>query len=120
MPEVPFAELVPIAHHRWDEEPDGRVTVLVPRFTGRLTGRWLLPLFAKREVRLRLDELGSFVWRQCDGRTTVGAIAARLHAREGGERAEAGTRVITFLRELARSDSVSFLAPDSPVRDESS
>lgn len=120
MPDVPFEALVPVRRHRSEDRPNGRVTVLVPRFTGRWTRRWVLPLFARRELRLHLDELGSFVWRQCDGRTPVGEIAARLHARAGGERAEAGTRVMAFLRQLARSDSVTFLAPEHPVRDESS
>jgi hypothetical protein len=120
MADVPFEELVPVPQHRSEDQPDGRVTVLVPRFSGRWARRWVLPLFARQEVPLRLDALGSFVWRQCDGRTSVGEIAARLQARAGGERAEAGTRVITFLRQLARYDSVTFLAPDHSVRDESS
>lgn len=120
MADVPFAELVPVRQHRSEDEPDGRVTVLVPRFSGRWARRWVLPLFARQEVRLRLDELGSFVWRQCDGRTPVGEIAARLQVSSGGERTEAGTRVMAFLRQLARYDSVTFLAPDHMVRDESS
>ena len=94
--------------------------MLVPRFSGRWTRRWLLPLFARREMRLHLDEPGSFVWRQCDGRTSVGEIAARLHARVGGEPAEAARHVVTFLHRLARYDSVTFLAPDAAVRDASS
>jgi hypothetical protein len=96
MADVPFDELVPLPQHHAEDEPDGRVTVLVPRFSGRWARRWVLPLFARQEVPLRLDELGSFVWRQCDGRTPVGEIATRLHAR------------------------VTFLAPDRSVRDESS
>ncbi len=120
MPDVPFDALVPVPQHRSEDEPDGRVTVMVPRFTGRWTRRWVLPLFARREMRLHLDELGSFVWRQCDGRTTVGEIAARLQASSGEQRAEAGTRVMTFLRRLARYDSVTFLAPEHPVREASS
>jgi hypothetical protein len=119
MADVPFEELVPVPQHRSEEEPDGRVTVLVPRFSGRWARRWVLPLFARQEVRLRLDELGSFVWHQCDGRTTVGEIAARLHAASDAERAEAGARVMSFLRQLARYDSVTFLAPDPSVRDKS-
>jgi hypothetical protein len=114
------ASLVPVPRHQSEEDPDGRVTVLVPRFSGHWTRRFLLPLFARREVRLHLDDLGSYVWRQCDGGTTVGEIAARLHARVGGEPAEATRRVVTFLRRLAGYDSVTFLAPDSAVRDASS
>ena len=66
------------------------------------------------------DGRGSFVWRQCDGQTPLGEVAARLQASSSGERGEAGTRVMAFLRQLARYDSVTFLAPDHSVRDASS
>jgi hypothetical protein len=62
-------------------------------------------------VRLHLDELGSFVWHQLDGTATVEAIAALVAARFGISSGEAGPRVERFLRQLARADSVTFLAP---------
>jgi hypothetical protein len=112
MADVPFEELVPVRRHRAEDEPDGLVTVLVPRFGGRWARRWVLPLFARQNVRLRLDALGSFVWRQCDGRTSVGEIATRLGTSTGGASEEAASRVMAFLRQLSRYDSVTFLAPD--------
>jgi hypothetical protein len=110
----PFTSLVPVRQHRWEDHDDGRVTVLIPRFSGRLTRRWLMPLFRRPHVRLRLDEIGSFVWLACDGRTSVGELARALQSRFGGEPADAQHRVTSFVRKLARITCVTFLAPVGP------
>jgi hypothetical protein len=114
-PEPPFDSLVPVRQYRWEEQADGRITVLIPKFTGRFTRRWLMPLLARPHVRLRLDELGSFVWRELDGDTTVGGLVARVHGRFGGEPADARARVSSFVRQLARTTAVTFLAPTGPA-----
>ena len=111
----PFPSLVPVRAHRWDEGDGGLVTVFVPKFSGRFTRRWLMPLLARPDVRLRLDEVGSFVWRKCDGRTTVADLAERVQRRFGGEPGEALARVSSFVRQLARTTSVTFLAPAGPA-----
>ena len=111
----PFATLIPVRAHRWEDGDDGFVTVFIPRFTGRLTRRWLVPLLARPEVRLRLDATGSFVWRECDGRATVADVARRLQDRFGGDPADAERRVARFVRDLARTSSVTFLAPAGPA-----
>ncbi|HET7040233.1 MAG TPA: PqqD family protein [Gemmatimonadales bacterium] len=116
-PDPPFASLVPVRQHRWEDHADGLVTVLVPRFTGRLTRRWLMPLLARPHVRLRLDQMGSFVWLACDGRTDIAAVARALASRFGVGQADALSRVTSFVRKLARTTSLTFLAPtgaDSP------
>ena len=109
MREVPFERLVPQRLCDARDEADGRVTVLVPRFTGRLTRRWIAPLLRRPHVRVHLDETGSYVWRQCDGQAAVADIAARLQAHLGGDPADARRRVEVFLRRLARADAIQFL-----------
>jgi hypothetical protein len=111
----PFPLLVPVRAHRWEEGAGGLVTVFVPKFSGRFTRRWLMPLLARPDVRLRLDELGSFVWRECDGRTTVADLAERVHRRFGGGPDESLARVSSFVRQLGRTTSVTFLAPVGPA-----
>jgi hypothetical protein len=111
----PFTSLVPVRQHRWEDHDDGRVTVLIPRFSGRLTRRWLMPLFRRPHVRLRLDDIGSFVWLACDGRTSVGELARALESRFGGEPADAQHRVTSFVRKLARITCITFLAPVGPT-----
>jgi len=100
---------IPVRQHRAVDRDDGRVTVLVPKFTGRLARRLLVPLLAKPDIRMHLDELGSGVWRGCDGRTTVAQLTEAMQARFGGDAAEVRTRVHLFLRQLAREGSISFI-----------
>jgi hypothetical protein len=120
MDNVPFERLVPAPRCDAVERGDGRVTVLAPRFTSRLARRWIVPLLRRPWVRVHLDDTGSFVWHQCDGRTTVAEIAARLEARDAGDADDARRRVTLFLHRLARADAIHFLAPADAARDGSS
>ena len=104
-------DLVPVRRHRAVDREDGLVTVLVPKFTGRFTRRWFVPLLAKPEMRVHLDALGSFVWRQCDGRATVRVIGERVAERFGGEREARRLDVVRFVRKLVREESLGFDPP---------
>jgi hypothetical protein len=108
---TPFEDLAPVHRHRWEDREDGGVTVLVPKFTSRFATRWLVPLLARPEMRVRLDELGSFVWRQCDGTASLRAIAGRVAERFGGTPEDALGRVVRFVRKLAREESLTLHPP---------
>jgi len=81
--EVNLLEIAPARCAEW-EEVDDRVIVIRPRPTSTgarlLLDRFLFELSAKR---IRLDEIGSFVWRQLDGEHTVGEIASQLRGQYG-------------------------------------
>jgi hypothetical protein len=46
-----------------------------------LFARWIQPRLRRPHVRITLDKIGSFVWKRCDGQTTVGDILAEMDAR---------------------------------------
>ena len=81
--EVNLLEMTPVRCAEW-EETDDRIIVIRPRPTSKgarlLLDRFLFELSAKR---IRLDEIGSFVWRHLDGEHTVGEIAALLRGKFG-------------------------------------
>ncbi len=110
---VNLFELRPRRRARFARGIDGLVTVLVPKFTGRLAVRWLVPLMARPDVSVRLDREGSFVWDRCDGATTVEAIAAALHADLGaaGDEAAVAERVGRFVEKLAHASLVTLDLP---------
>ena len=83
------------------ETRDGRTVVLVPKFRGRWLRRFR-HLLAAPDFRVRLDDEGTFVWEQCDGRSTVLEIADRLHGRLGGDPAQVHERVARFVKRLLR------------------
>jgi hypothetical protein len=67
--------------------------------------------------RVRLDERGSFVWRQIDGERTVAEIARELGAEFGAEVEPADERVALLLRSLDRERFVELRSPaGDPVK----
>ena len=82
------------------------VVVLVPKFRNGLVVRWIVPHLRYPNVRVKLDAMGSFVWRLCDGKTTVGEIADRMVGEFGNSAAKAHDRLRTFLLTLEKSDLV--------------
>jgi len=68
----------PARARAWEHAPDGHVVVLVPKFGGRILGRFLQPRLREPYMKVHLDALGSAVWEACDGTRTGAEIAARL------------------------------------------
>ena len=91
------------------EEKDGRVIVIRPRPVTRGLRKpidCLIYLLAVR--RLRLDEVGSFCWRQMDGRRTAGDIAEALRTEFGDSVEPAEERLGQFVRLMQREELVTF------------
>jgi hypothetical protein len=65
---------------------------------------------AKRKIEL--DEVGSFVWEMCDGRTPVHEMIARLAAQYKLNRREAEVSLTTFVKTLAGKGLVAIVVPD--------
>ena len=90
----------------WRDPGDGRAVVLRPKFGESRAGRWLAARLGDPCYRIRLDEVGAFIWRACDGETPLMEIAARLRA-EFGERVEpAEERLARFVQTMLRSRMV--------------
>lgn len=93
----------------WEHMADGRSALIVPRFRARLLARFLLPRLKRPDFRVRLDEIGSFVWDRCDGTATVLDLAASVWKRFGGDRDGIDERVSAFVVGLARDGYVTML-----------
>ena len=84
-------------------EQDTFVTLIVPRFgTGRfgqVMDRWL----GFRPHRIRLDEIGTFVWERMDGQRTFDEIARDMRTTFGDRVEPAEERLTLFLGRLRRA-----------------
>ena len=107
---INLLELTPEQRVGWETAENGNVVVLIPKFQHELLVKWVLPRLKYPHVRVKLDKLGSFVWKQCDGRTTVAEMADRMRAEflESAESAE--DRIRTFLLMLEKSELVNLNA----------
>jgi len=110
VPPPNLLDLIPARAQRFETDDDGRITVLVPRLRHPLLVRWLRRL-AARPVRVRLDEVGSFVWQQCDGSATVETIVERVRARFGDDADAALARTTQFVRTLVKGNLVTLDRP---------
>lgn len=96
-----WMELRPRRLLGFEEGPEGRVVVLRPKVLSP-RWRWLLRLLRKPVYRVKLDARGSFVWLQCDGAVSIGAIARRTQAQFGDPESDSDRRTALFIQELAR------------------
>jgi hypothetical protein len=102
--DVNLLDIAPVRTAAW-REVDGRVVIerpRPPRFL-RAPFEWIAQTLASK--RIRLDEIGSFVWKCLDGRSTVAEIAEKLRGRYGSDVEPAEERVGQMIR-LLRSEGL--------------
>ena len=87
----------------WRDLDDGCCVVLRPKLGEGRLGRWLASKLGDSFYRIRLDDVGTFIWKACDGKTPLTEIAGRLRE-EFGERVEpAEERLARFVHSMLRS-----------------
>lgn len=87
----------------WTETEDGTILVLRPRFGEGAFGKKVAAFFGASGYRIRLDEIGSLVWRQCDGERTAAEIAQSLREAFGEKVEPAEKRLHTFILQMKRA-----------------
>ena len=101
--EVNDAASIPRRTLDWHEAEDGRCIVLRPKFGRSPLGRWLASRVWDPHYRIRLDEVGTFVWKACDGRTSLSSIADQLREEFGPRVEPADQRLVAFVRTMLHS-----------------
>jgi hypothetical protein len=103
---VNLLELKPKRNLQWETREGGLVTLVVPKFTSAFSRKWIIPMLAKPDIKVKLDAFGSFVWRNCDGSKTVREIGEEMAAAFGQSLEEWYERIGTFLAKLEKSKFV--------------
>lgn len=109
-PDTNLLDLTPRREAYWSEADDGRVTVVRERpvIRGpRSLGRWLSYVMAP--PRVRLDDVGSFVWRRMDGATDVRRLAGMVREEYGDRVEPVPERLGQLVRTLRRERLVSYV-----------
>ena len=106
--DVNLLDLAPVCRAEFEETGD-RVVVVRPKNhrpgAAGLLDRLTWSLSAKR---IRLDAVGSFIWRRLDGKTTVREIAQAMRDELGETVEPVEERLGTFLHQLHRQELVAF------------
>ncbi len=100
----------------WQEDQTGQAVLLRPKFGESRLARWCSKYFQNPHYRIRLDDIGTLVWKSCDGSTTLSSIlqSMREHFGTGIEPAE--ERLWQFLQTMLRSRLIELSCPESKTR----
>ncbi len=104
---------VVIRNLEWLEKEPGLVTVLRPCLGNSRISKRLTTIFQFDDYRIKLDPIGSAVWKLSNGRTSVEEIRRQLASdfpEEDRETLE--ERLNAFLHQMNRSRMVTILSPE--------
>ncbi|HJN46695.1 MAG: PqqD family protein [Acidobacteria bacterium] len=109
--EPSFATVRPRRLLEWREE-DGRCVLLRPRLGSSRLARWVAGLGGDPYYRIRLDEVGTLIWKACDGQTALADIVARMRKRFGDQVEPADRRLAQFVRKMVKGRMITVDHPE--------
>lgn len=103
-----YLDMHPFRNYEYVFREEGLVDVLVPRFTSKFAKKYILPRMKNPYIHANLDDLGSFLWLNIDGKTNVARLI-QLMSDKFGERVQPATeRVLVFLTQLYKAGFINF------------
>ena len=106
--DINYLELTPFRKHGHEVKDDGKVIVLIPRYSDFILGKLLQPRLKNKFIRANLDEFGSETWMSIDSKAKVSEIALKLEERFGEQIHPVIPRLTTFLTQLYDAGFISF------------
>ncbi len=105
-----FMDYIPVCNpeYTWDADQAGRVTVHVVNrgFYNRIAQK----LFKRPPVsHIALDEYGSFVWHQMDGKRSVYEISKLISARYGEAAEPVVPRLVQYIETLYQNKFIGYV-----------
>ena len=102
-PKINLLDLIPVRNIKWEKKDDGLVVLLRPKFELALLKKYVLPRLKKPYFKIKLDQVGSFIWEHCDGNLQVKELAKSLEDKFGKEVEPLYDRLTLFLQSLEKN-----------------
>ena len=103
---VNYLDITPFTINEFEEE-NGIVTILIKKFKSKLMQAFL-PRHRTNFIKIHLDETGSLVWMNIDGKKNVAEIIQAITIIKGDDLPDAEQRVIKFLTQLFQQKFIGF------------
>jgi hypothetical protein len=96
---------------KWELDQNDEASLVIPQ-KDKLWVKLASKIFMLPDKRVvALDEVGSFVWTQCDGNNTIDMIVRKLRNKYNLTRKEAETSLLMYMRQLGKRGYVGFAVP---------
>jgi len=106
-----YLDLTPIRQMEYETLENGKVDILMPRFSHTIWKRALQPHWKKEIIRIHLDEIGSAIWLHINGFISVIDICKQIqisHPEKLQPLEETEKRVTDFLSMLYQQRYITF------------
>lgn len=103
---------LPSRKMEWEiEEESKRVVILRPKYIYPPVRKLVEPFLKNKVFKIKLDDLGSVVWQNCNGQTTVEEIGRILAETFGPDIEPIYDRLSKFIIQLQREKFIELLCP---------
>lgn len=103
---VNYLDLTPFTKNSFEEDK-GMVTILIKKFNSKIMQSFL-PRNRTNYIKIHLDESGSAVWLNIDGKKNVAEIIETVSLNMGDNLPQTEQRVTTFLTQLFQQKFIGF------------
>ncbi len=105
-----WTQLIPERKMDWETNPETQFVVIKkPKFKNPLIKKYLLPRLKRPDYSVKLDKIGSFVWKNIDGKVSFAEIAEKMKKEFGESIKPADDRLGQFINSLRRYDFIRFV-----------
>ena len=101
-------DIIPRPCVNFETDPDGKITLLKPKFKSAIAVKYLSPLTKHKNYKIHLDDIGSSIWKLIDRKNNAGIIADEIEKEFGEKVAPVFERVGTFLRQLKTANFIEY------------
>jgi len=109
---VNYLDLTPFIINSFEED-NGMVTILIKKFNSKIMQSFL-PRNRTNYIKIHLDEPGSAVWLNIDGKKNVAEIIETVSLNMGDNLPQTEQRVTTFLTQLFQQKFIGFKELSKP------
>ena len=97
-----FLQYTPVRmEYEWYTDDQDLVHIKVPKFTSNIGKKFCSLIRREQIMTANMDKLGSIVWNQCDGKTTVASILKELE-RVFPDQKELDQRLFLFIQQMGQ------------------
>ncbi len=106
--EVNLLELIPEQNIASEKSENGLYVLLKPKYHHPWMVKHILPRLKSPHYKIKLDDIGSFIWGLCDGRKTVKEISGKMKEKFGDKVEPLYERLSSFFQNLEKNKFITF------------